>query len=101
MSVVIVIVVVVVVVSTKIARSRDLDICVCCKHNESVDIYEKLVSVRFELLNMARKRYRSCIFCSACLWFTYRTHSAPCDLCSYAQVQHRLVGKLEHRPWTM
>ena len=60
-----IIVVVVVIVGTKIARSRDLGICVCCKHNESVDICEKLVSVCFELLNMAHKRYKSCIFDSA------------------------------------
>ena len=44
---------VVVVVSTKIAISRVLGICVCCKHNESVDISEKLVSTCFELLKMA------------------------------------------------
>ena len=41
---------VVVVVGTKIARSRVLGICACYKHNESVDIDEKLVSTRFELL---------------------------------------------------
>ena len=35
---------VVVVVSTKITRSRVLGIYVCCKHNQSVDIDEKLVS---------------------------------------------------------
>ena len=46
-----------------------------CKHNESVDIGEKLVSVRFEWLNKAHKRYKSCIFPSACLWFTDHTHS--------------------------
>ena len=45
--------VVVVVVVTKIARSRVLGICVCCNYHEWVDISEKLVSVRFELLNMA------------------------------------------------
>ena len=44
---------VVVVVITKIARSRVLGICVCCNYHELVDIGEKLVSVRFELLNMA------------------------------------------------
>ena len=49
------VVVVVVVVSIKIARSRDLGIYECCKHKESVDICEKLVSVCFELLNMAHK----------------------------------------------
>ena len=43
----------VVVVVTKIARSRVLGICACCNYHESVDIVEKLVSVRFELLNMA------------------------------------------------
>ena len=69
------IVVVIVIVGTKIARSRDLGVYACWKHNESVDIYEKLVSVRFELLNMAHKRYKSCILRSACLWFTDRTHS--------------------------
>ena len=35
----------------QISRSRHL--CVLYKHNESVDICEKLVSVHFELLNMA------------------------------------------------
>ena len=40
--------VVVVVVGTKIARSRDLGVYVCCKHNQSVDICEKLLSVCFE-----------------------------------------------------
>ena len=39
------------VVGMKIARYRVLGICVCCKHNESVDIY---VSVHFKLLDMAR-----------------------------------------------
>ena len=42
-----------VVVVTKIARSRVLGICVCCNYHELVDIGEKLVSVCFELLNMA------------------------------------------------
>ena len=60
----------------KITRSRLLGICSCYKHNKSVDIREILVSVRFELLNVAHKRYKSCIFRSACLWFTDHTHSA-------------------------
>ena len=44
-----------VVVVTKIVRyrSRVLGICACCNYHESVDIGEKLVSVCFELLNMA------------------------------------------------
>ena len=50
---VIIVIVIVVVVSTKIARSRVLGIYACCKHNESVDISEKLVPTRFELLEMA------------------------------------------------
>ena len=45
--------VVVVIVGTKIIRSQVLGICACCKHNELVDIGEKLVSTRFELLKMA------------------------------------------------
>ena len=45
--------VVVVVVGTKIARSRVLGICASCKHNQSVDIGEKLVYTRFELLKKA------------------------------------------------
>ena len=51
----VVVVVVVVVVGTKIAKSRVLGICACCKHNElvDIDICEKLVSVRFKLLDMA------------------------------------------------
>ena len=40
---VVVVVIVVVVVSTKIARSHVLGICACCKHNQLVDIGEKLV----------------------------------------------------------
>ena len=38
-----------VVVGTKIARSRVLGICACCKHNQSVDIGEKLVCIRFRI----------------------------------------------------
>ena len=45
--------VVVVVVGTKIARSRVLGICASYKHNQSVDISEKLVCTRFELLKKA------------------------------------------------
>ena len=71
-----VVVVVVIVVDTKIARSQDLDICVCYKHNKLIDIGAKLVSVRFKLLNMAHKCYKSCFFHSVCLWFTDHTHSA-------------------------
>ena len=48
-----VIVVVVVVVGTKIARSRVLGIYACCKHNQSVDIGEKLVYTLFELFKKA------------------------------------------------
>ena len=48
-----VVVVVVVVVGTKIARSRVLGICASCKHYQSVDIGEKLVCKRFELLKKA------------------------------------------------
>ena len=44
---------VVVVVGTKIARSRVLGICASSKHNQSVDIGEKLVYTRFELLKKA------------------------------------------------
>ena len=36
-------VVVVVIINTKITRSHVLGICVCCKHNQSADISEKLV----------------------------------------------------------
>ena len=43
----------VVVIVTKIARSGVLSICSCCNYHELVDIGEKLVSVLFELLNMA------------------------------------------------
>ena len=46
-------VVVVVIVSTKIARYHILGICACCKHNQSVDIGEKLVFTGFELLKKA------------------------------------------------
>ena len=47
------VVVVVVVVGTKIARSRVLGVCTCCKHNQSVDIGEKLACTGFELLKKA------------------------------------------------
>ena len=68
------------VVTTKIAISRVLGIRACYNYNESVDIGEKLqlVCVRFEWLNMAHWCYKSCIFRSACLWFTDRTH-CMCD----------------------
>ena len=45
--------VVVVVIGTKIARSRVLGICAYCKHNQSVDISEKLVCTPFELFKKA------------------------------------------------
>ena len=47
------VVVVVVVVGTKIAKSRVLGVCAYCKHNQSIDIGEKLVCTRFELLKKA------------------------------------------------
>ena len=43
-------VVIVVVVGMKIARSSVLGICASFKHNQSVDISEKLVCMCFELL---------------------------------------------------
>ena len=42
-----------VVVVMKISRSQILGICACCNYHELVDIGEKLVSVHFQLLNMA------------------------------------------------
>ena len=45
--------VIVVVVGTKITRSRVLGIWLCYKHNQSVDIGEKLVCKRFESLKKA------------------------------------------------
>ena len=45
--------VVVVTIGTKIARYRVLGIYVYCKHNQSVDIDEKLVCTPFELLKNA------------------------------------------------
>ena len=45
--------VVVVVVGTKIARSRVLGVCACYKHNQSVDIGEKMVCTSFEFLTKA------------------------------------------------
>ena len=44
---------VIVVVGTKIARSRVLGICASYKHDQSVDMGEKLVCTRFELLKKA------------------------------------------------
>ena len=78
------------VIGTKIARSQHLGICACCKHNESVDICEQLVSVQFEFLNMANKCYKSCIIRSACLWFTDRTHSVLvlCSMCFNSALVH-------------
>ena len=46
---VVIVVVVVIVVGMEIARSRILGIYVCCKHNQSVDIGEKLVCTHFKL----------------------------------------------------
>ena len=45
--------VVVVVVGTKIAKSRVLRVYACCKHNQSIDIGEKLVCTGFEFLKKA------------------------------------------------
>ena len=47
------VVVVVIVVGAKIARSRVLGVCASSKHNQSVDICEKLVYTCFELLKKA------------------------------------------------
>ena len=70
------IVVAVVVAGTKIARSRDLRILRdVITTNPEILIYEKLSFVLLELQNMVHKLYKSCIFPSACLWFTDRTHS--------------------------
>ena len=44
---------VIIVVGTKIARSHILGICACYKHNQLVDIGEKLVCTHFELLKKA------------------------------------------------
>ena len=41
------------VVVTKITRSQVIGICACCNYHESVDLGEKLVTVCFELLDMA------------------------------------------------
>ena len=43
----------VVVVGTKIARSRVLGVCAYYKRNQSVDIGEKMVCARFEVLKKA------------------------------------------------
>ena len=43
-------IVVVVVVGMEIPRSRVLGICMCCKHNQSVDIGKKLICMHFKLL---------------------------------------------------
>ena len=48
-----VVIVVVIVVGTKIARSRVLGIYACWKHNQSVDIGEKLVYACFKFLKKA------------------------------------------------
>ena len=45
--------VVVVTIGTKITRYGVLGIYACCKHNQSVDIDEKLVCTLFELLKKA------------------------------------------------
>ena len=42
-----------VIVITKIDRSRVLSINACCNYHELVDIGKNLISVHFELLNMA------------------------------------------------
>ena len=76
---------IVVVVGTKIARSRVLGVCACCKHNQLVDIGEKLVCTLFELPKKAYQCYKSCIFCSACLWFIDHTHPFSIIATAHAQ----------------
>ena len=84
---------VVIIVSTKIARSRVLGICAYCKHNQSVDIGEKLVYKGFELLKRAYQCYKSCIFCSTCLWFIDHTHSFSMRMLMRLRMLKLSVGK--------
>ena len=84
------VVVVVVIIGMKIARSRVLGICVCCKHNESVDIGEKLVFVHLELLNMAHKRYSKGHKLKWCSW-NERTRSCY-ETRQVETVQHLVAG---------
>ena len=49
----VIVIVIIVVVGRKIARSCILGICACYRHNQLVDIGEKLVCTRFELLKKA------------------------------------------------
>ena len=48
-------------VSTETPKSRVLGIYVCCKHNQSVDIGEKLACTRLEFLKKAYQCYKLCI----------------------------------------
>ena len=46
------------VVGTKIATSRDLGISATRKHNESIEIGDKLASVCFDTFGMAHERHK-------------------------------------------
>ena len=48
----------VVIVSTQIAISRDVGIYATCKHKESIEFSEKLVSVCFELRDIVHKCHK-------------------------------------------
>ena len=76
-------VVVVVVVGTKITKSQVLGICACCKHNQSVDIGEKLVCMCFEILI---KAYYSATNCAFSVQHAY-THSHSIIATAHAQAR--------------
>ena len=48
--------------------SRDLGIWATCKHNESVEISEKLASVCFDSFGTAHERHKKCVFVSHAYW---------------------------------
>ena len=84
--------IIIVVVGTKIVRSRVLGVYARCKHNQSIDIGEKLVCMGFEFLKKSYYCYKLCIFCSTCLWFIDHTHSSSM-LCDCACMLKLSIGK--------
>ena len=72
------------------ARSRVIGICACCKHNESVDIDEKLVSIRFEMLKwLISARDITFSVLSACGLSTTPTQLEYTNATAHAQAQCR------------
>ena len=81
----------IVVIGTKVIKSQVLSIYACCKHNQSVDISEKLVSTHFKLLKIWLTSATNCAFSvqHTCGLSTIPTLLACIDATAHARAQCR------------